>query len=87
MNICPRVDSPPTPPGWRWSASRTTWTGRIGLGEQAITAKTLRIRYLAIPGRLTVPARRPTLHLPARWPWRWRWQFALAGLRCIAYPT
>ena len=61
-------------------------TGRIGLGEQ-ITAKTLRIRYLAIPGRLTVPARRPTLHLPARWPWRWRWQFALAGLRCIAYPT
>ena len=63
------------------------WTGRIGLGEQAVTAKTLRTRYLAIPGRLTVSARRPTLHLPARWPWRWRWQFALAGLRCIPYPT
>jgi hypothetical protein len=63
------------------------WTGRIGLGEQAVTAKTLRIRYLAIPGRLTVSARRPKLHLPARWPWRWRWQFALAGLRCIPYPT
>jgi Transposase DDE domain group 1 len=63
------------------------WTGRTGLGGQAVTAKTLRTRYLAIPGRLTVSARRPTLHLPARWRWRWRWQFALAGLRCIPDPT
>jgi Transposase DDE domain group 1 len=63
------------------------WTGRIGLGEQVVTAKTLRTRYLAIPGRLTVSARRPSLHLPARWPWRWRFQFALARLRCIPYPT
>jgi hypothetical protein len=63
------------------------WTGRIGLGEQVVTAKTLRTRYLDLPGRLTVSARRPSLHLPARWPWRWRFQFALARLRCIPYPT
>ena len=49
--------------------------------------KTLRVRYLALPGRLTISARRPTLHLPVRWPWRWRWEFALARLRCIPHPT
>jgi hypothetical protein len=63
------------------------WTGRLGVGEPRLTTKTLRIRYLALPGRLTRSARRPTLHLPARWPWRWRFQFALARLRCIPHPT
>ena len=52
-----------------------------------MSPKTLRVRYLALPGRLTRSARRPTLHLPARWPWRWRFQFALARLRCIPHPT
>jgi Transposase DDE domain group 1 len=63
------------------------WTGRLGVGEPRLTTKTLRVRYLALPGRLTRSARRPTLHLPARWPWRWRFQFALARLRCIPHPT
>jgi hypothetical protein len=40
------------------------WVGRIGLGETVITHKTLRRRYLQIPGRLTRSARRETLHLP-----------------------
>jgi hypothetical protein len=52
-----------------------------------MTTKTLRVRYLALPGRLAVSARRATLHLPARWPWQWRWEFALARLRCIPHPT
>jgi hypothetical protein len=63
------------------------WTGRLGVGEVRMSTKTLRVRYLALPGRLAVSARRPTLHLPARWPWQWRWQFALARLRCIPHPT
>jgi hypothetical protein len=63
------------------------WTGRLGVGEARMTTKTLRVRYLALPGRLAVSARRPTLHLPARWPWQWRWEFALARLRCIPHPT
>lgn len=63
------------------------WTGRLGVGEVRMSLKTLRVRYLALPGRLAVSARRPTLHLPARWPWRWRWEFALARLRCIPHPT
>jgi hypothetical protein len=63
------------------------WTTRLGLGEPRLTTKTLRVRYLALPGRLTRSARRPTLHLPARWPWQWRWEFALNRLRCIPHPT
>jgi hypothetical protein len=52
-----------------------------------MSPKTLRVRYLALPARLAVSSRRPTLHLPARWPWQWRFQFALARLRCIPHPT
>ena len=63
------------------------WTGRLGVGEARMSPKTLRVRYLEVPGRLTRSARRPTLHLPARWPWQWRFQFALARLRCIPHPT
>ena len=63
------------------------WTTRLGVGEVRMSPKTLRVRYLALPGRLTRSARRPTLHLPARWPWQWQWQFALARLRCIPHPT
>jgi Transposase DDE domain group 1 len=63
------------------------WTGRLGVGEVRMSPKTLRTRYLGLPGRLAVSARKPTLHLPARWPWRWRWEFALARLRCIPHPT
>jgi hypothetical protein len=63
------------------------WTTRLGVGEGRMNTKTLRVRYLALPGRLTRSARRPTLHLPARWPWQWQWEFALARLRCIPHPT
>jgi hypothetical protein len=47
------------------------WTQTIGLPATTVrTARTLRRRLLALPGRLTRSARRWTLHLPARWPWR-----------------
>jgi len=61
------------------------WTGRLGVGEGRMSTKTLPVRYLALPGRLSVSARRLTLHLPARWPWQWRWEFTLARLRCIPH--
>jgi Transposase DDE domain group 1 len=63
------------------------WTGRLGVGERRMTTKTLRVRYLALPGRLAVSARRPTLGLSRWWPWPWRWEFALARLGCIPHPT
>jgi hypothetical protein len=63
------------------------WTSRIGLGEQLITTKTLRTRYLNLPGRLTRSARRWHLHLPTRWPWAQRFLLALDRLRCVPFPT
>jgi hypothetical protein len=59
------------------------WTGRLGLGAGIITTKTLRRRFLAIPGRLTRSARRWTLHLPGHWPWAEAFALALARLRAL----
>ena len=58
-------------------------TSRLGLGETLIATDTLRRRYLAMPGRLTHSARKPTLHLPERWPWAGRFETALANLRSV----
>jgi hypothetical protein len=63
------------------------WTSRLGLGETLITTKTLRTRYLDLPGRLTRSARRWHLHLPTRWPWAQRFLLALDRLRCVPFPT
>ena len=59
------------------------WTARLGLGAGIVTTKTLRRRFLAIPGRLTRSARRWTLHLPGHWPWAEAFLLALARLRAI----
>ena len=63
------------------------WTVRIGLGEQTPTTKTLRRRFFSLAGRLTRSARRPTLHLPQRWPWETQFSRALARLRAIPLPA
>ena len=55
----------------------------MGLGEGIVTTRTVRRRYLGLPGRLTRSARRTTLHLPARWPWAERFLLALTRLRAI----
>lgn len=59
------------------------WTGRLGLGAGILTTKTLRRRFLAMPGRLTRSARRWRLHLPGHWPWAEAFRLALARLRTI----
>ncbi len=63
------------------------WTARIGLGEPAVTTKTLRRRFFSIAGRLTGTARRLTLHLPQRWPWETQFTHALARVRAIPLPA
>ena len=63
------------------------WTSRIGFGEGIVMTKTLRRRFLAIPGRLTRSARRATLHLPEHWPWAEAFARALARLRAIPLAT
>lgn len=46
------------------------WLGRIGLpGQPRLMTRSLRYRFLCLPGRLTRSARRWTLHLPQHWPW------------------
>ena len=63
------------------------WTTRIGLGEQLMTTKTLRRRFLSLAGRLTRKARRLTLHLPQGWPWQNQFCSALARLRALPLPS
>ena len=58
------------------------WIATLGLRHDGpIVAKTIRRRYLTLPGRLTRSARRQTLHLPARWPWQRTFDDALTRLR------
>jgi hypothetical protein len=67
--------------------NQARWTSRLGLGETQITTKTLRTRYLDLPGRLTRSARRLHLHLPTHWPRARRFLLALDRLRCVPFPT
>ena len=59
------------------------WTSRIGMGEQAVTTKTLRRRFFSLAGRLTRSARLLTLHLPQGWPWGNLFSGALERLRSL----
>ncbi len=59
------------------------WTARLGLGAGIVTAKTLRRRFLGLPGRLTRSARRTTLHLPVDWPWAAEFTAALDRFRAL----
>src|ERR1019366_4392363 len=46
------------------------WITRLGLGGTLLTTKTVRTRFIALPGRLARRGRRLHLHLPANWPWQ-----------------
>jgi len=60
------------------------WIAILGIGERRITQhRTIRNRYLAIPGRLATHARRWRLRLPAGWPWRERFLAAIERLRAL----
>ncbi|MHB8245974.1 MAG: transposase [Acidimicrobiales bacterium] len=62
------------------------WVRRLGLGEESppMTTKTLRTRYLSLPGRMTRSARHNCLHLPVGWPWEAEFNTCLKNLRAIA---
>jgi len=60
------------------------WTACIALGiDGPVVAKTLRRRFVNVPGRLTRSARRLRLHLPVGWPWRDTFLAALRRLRAL----
>jgi len=60
------------------------WTEQLGLpNTTSRTARTIRRRLLALPGRLTSHAGQWTLHLPARWPWQEDFTEALTRIRAL----
>jgi hypothetical protein len=60
------------------------WTQLLGLPDTTVRgARTLRRRWLQIPGRLTRHGHSWTLHLPARWPWQSDYLDALNRLRAL----
>jgi hypothetical protein len=60
------------------------WTQLLGLPDTTVrAARTLRRRWLGLPGRLTRHARGWTLHLPARWPWHGDYLNALNRIRAL----
>ena len=63
------------------------WVAAIGLNIHGlVVAKTLRRRYLTLPGRITRTSGVDTLRLPTRWPWRDAFLAALGRLRAIPPP-
>ena len=60
------------------------WVAALGLGLPGlVVAKTVRRRYLTLPGRLTRSARRRLLHLPRDWPWARQFLRAVNRLRAL----
>jgi hypothetical protein len=50
------------------------WVGKLGLEISGpLVTKTIRRRFLTLPGRITHRSRRRQLHLPTAWPWAEQW--------------
>lgn len=64
------------------------WVAALGLEHTgAVVAKTIRRKYLAVPGRLTHRSRRTQLHLPTGWPWATEWIDCFDRLRSLSLQT
>ena len=50
------------------------WVAALGLEISGpLVAKTIRRRFLSLPGRITHRSRQRQLHLPTNWPWAEQW--------------
>jgi hypothetical protein len=57
------------------------WVGALGLEMTGpLVAKTIRRKFITLPGRLTSHSRTRQLHLPSRWPWAAQWSQCFARL-------
>jgi len=63
----------------RWSAM----LGEITPEGQLVVARTVRTRYLSVPGRLVNISGTPTLRAPLEWPWAKKFERALDCLRAL----
>ena len=64
----------------------TRWTARLGAvhpDRQLTVARTIRSRFLALPGRMVNRSGQPVLRLPERWPWAKTFDTALDKLRSL----
>ena len=62
------------------------WVSRLSEATR-LTTKTLRQRFLSLPGRVTRSARRSFLSLPAGWPWAREFDRVLRALRSLPPPS
>jgi hypothetical protein len=68
----------------RWSAN----LGDLVEEDTLVVARTLRVRYFSVPGRLVNRSGIPTLRGPTHWPWALSFNRALTNLRAVAFaPT
>ena len=63
------------------------WVNALGLQGAPVRMKTLRHRYLCLPGRLTRGRRRFFLSLPVAWPWQREFLAGLDRLRSLPPPA
>jgi len=64
------------------------WLASLGLDHDGpVVAKTIRRKYITVPGRLTRRSRRTQLHLPTAWPWATEWSACFDRLRALSLRT
>jgi len=63
----------------RWTAM----LGDITPADQLTVARTVRTRFLSVPGRLVSRSGRPTLRAPLEWPWAQAFEHALSLVRAL----
>ena len=64
------------------------WLASLGLDHDGpVVAKTIRRKYISVPGRLTRRSRRTQLHLPTAWPWATEWTECFDRLRSLSIQT
>jgi hypothetical protein len=64
------------------------WLASLGLDHDGpVVAKTIRRKFITVPGRLTRRSRRSQLHLPTQWPWATEWSACFDRLRALSLRT
>ncbi|RKZ99536.1 MAG: IS1380 family transposase [Gammaproteobacteria bacterium] len=64
------------------------WTTALGMGTTGpVVTKTVRRRYLTIPGRATQRSRRTIMHFPTNWPWADEFLAAIRRLQALPPPA
>ena len=64
------------------------WLARLGLAHDGpVVAKTIRRKFVTVPGRLTRRSRKTQLHLPTHWPWALEWTVCFDRLRALSLRT